>query len=99
MAKRSSNIVASTGAYDQHLGMARSEAQGQIIGIVLRRLFHDSGVPAQVFGRKVNDGLVPDVVDSHIGTGKISIGVVKTSELNLLIRSPQGEMISRGGIM
>src|SRR5689334_4528291 len=99
MAKSSSNIVAGTSAYNQRLGMARSEAQRQIIGIVLRRLFHNSGVPAQVFGRKVNDGLVPDVVDSHIGAGKISIGVVNASELNLLIRSPQGEMISGGGIM
>src|SRR5579864_3180814 len=99
MAKSSSNIVAGTGAYNQHLGMARSEAQRQIIRIVLGRLFHNSGVPAQVFRRKVNDGLVPDVVDGHVGTGKISVRVVKTGELNLLIWSPQGEMIRRGGIM
>src|ERR1035437_2373766 len=69
-----------------------------MVGIFGRRFGQQSGVASQEIGREIHHGLVAGVVDANLGAGKFAVGKILILEFDLLVGSPEVEVVGSGRV-
>ncbi len=98
VAQSGGHVISGARADDQHARIRRRETEGKIVGILVRRLFQQLRVTLQKIGRKIRNDLVAGVIDANLGAQEFAIRKSFVFEFDLLVRSPEVEVMRSGRI-